>query len=712
VIGASRRPNSIGWQILHNLLQHGFKGPVYPVNPTATSIHSIAAYPSVRDIPGLVDLAIIAVPAERVLEAARECVDANVRGLVVISAGFKEIGGGGVAREQELLQLLEGTAIRMVGPNCMGVINTHDSVQLDATFAPAMPPPGPMAFMSQSGAMGLSILDYAESLGIGLSMFVSLGNKADVSGNDLLEYWRDDPNTELILMYMESFGNPVKFVELCQQITTQKPVFIVKSGHTGAGARAAASHTGALAQTALATDALITQAGAIRAEKVQDLFDLAMAFSNQPLPAGNRVAIVTNAGGPGIILADACEDNGLNVTPLSPDTEEKLRSRLPDEASVRNPVDLIASATAQSYEFAVKTVLGDPNVDAAIAAFVPPLGIQTQEVAEAIVEANALHPNKPLLTVLMGREGLPAGLAELREAKVPGYLFPESAARALGSMWRYASRGKRRKGRTVSFEVDDDTVAAIIDGTLADNRLKLSEPDVLRVLEAYGIAVVKWTFISHEGQTSLATAAAQAAKKVGRPVALKIVSPDIVHKTDVGGVVLGVESDTQIQRAVRSMVKSVSEGALAAKKKTKGKRTQGGPHSNSEPKIEGVLIQQMAQTGRETIVGVTRVPRVGPMMMFGLGGIYVEVVKDVVLRLCPLRDTDAEEMVRGVKMYRLLEGIRGEPPRDLEALKEVILRVAQLAERHPRIAELDINPLVSLDDGAIAVDARIQLESD
>jgi acyl-CoA synthetase (NDP forming) len=267
VIGASRRPNSIGWQILHNLLQHGFKGPVYPVNPTATSIHSIAAYPSVRDIPGLVDLAIIAVPAERVLEAARECVDANVRGLVVISAGFKEIGGGGVAREQELLQLLEGTAIRMVGPNCMGVINTHDSVQLDATFAPAMPPPGPMAFMSQSGAMGLSILDYAESLGIGLSMFVSLGNKADVSGNDLLEYWRDDPNTELILMYMESFGNPVKFVELCQQITTQKPVFIVKSGHTGAGARAAASHTGALAQTALATDALITQAGAIRAHR-------------------------------------------------------------------------------------------------------------------------------------------------------------------------------------------------------------------------------------------------------------------------------------------------------------------------------------------------------------------------------------------------------------------------------------------------------------
>jgi acyl-CoA synthetase (NDP forming) len=298
-----------------------------------------------------------------------------------------------------------------------------------------------------------------------------------------LEYWRDDPNTELILMYLESFGNPVRFVQLCRQITPHKPVFIVKSGHTGAGARAAASHTGALAQTALATDALITQAGAIRAEKVQDLFDMAMAFSNQPLPTGNRVAIVTNAGGPGIILADACEDNNLDVTALTPDTQEKLRSQLPDEASVRNPVDLIASATAQSYEFAVKTVLEDPNVDAAIAAFVPPLGIQTQEVAEAIVEANAMHPNKPLLTVLMGREGLPAGLAELREAKVPGYLFPESAARALGTMWQYVSKGKRRKGRTVSFDTDDDTVTAIIDSTLADNRLKLSEPDVLRVLE-------------------------------------------------------------------------------------------------------------------------------------------------------------------------------------------------------------------------------------
>jgi acetyl coenzyme A synthetase (ADP forming)-like protein len=551
VVGASRRPNSIGWQIVHNLLQHGFKGPVYPVNPTATSVHSIAAYPSVRDIPGLVDLAVIAVPAERVLEAARECVEANVRGLVVISAGFKEVGGAGVAREQELLGLLKGSGIRMVGPNCMGVINTQETVQLDATFAPAMPPAGPMAFMSQSGAMGLSILDYAESLGIGLSMFVSAGNKADVSGNDLLEYWRDDPNTELILMYLESFGNPVRFVQLCRQITPHKPVFIVKSGHTGAGARAAASHTGALAQTALATDALITQAGAIRAEKVQDLFDMAMAFSNQPLPTGNRVAIVTNAGGPGIILADACEDNNLDVTALTPDTQEKLRSQLPDEASVRNPVDLIASATAQSYEFAVKTVLEDPNVDAAIAAFVPPLGIQTQEVAEAIVEANAMHPNKPLLTVLMGREGLPAGLAELREAKVPGYLFPESAARALGTMWQYVSKGKRRKGRTVSFDTDDDTVTAIIDSTLADNRLKLSEPDVLRVLGAYGIAVVEWTFVSHDGQTSLATAASQAAKKVGRPVALKIVSPDIMHKTDVGGVVLGVESDAQIERAVR-----------------------------------------------------------------------------------------------------------------------------------------------------------------
>ena len=686
VIGASRQPNTIGWMILDNLLRFGFQGPVYPVNPKATAVHSIPAFPSVQAIGRAVDLGIIAVPKEHVVQVARDCVEAGVKGLVVISAGFKEVGGDGVERERQLLEVVRSAGIRMVGPNCMGVINTEAGVGMNATFAPSMPPVGPVAFMSQSGAMGLSVLDYAESLNIGISMFVSAGNKADLSGNDFLAYWQDDPKTQVMLLYLEDFGNPGRFVELARDITPHKPICVVKSGRTGAGMRAAASHTGALAGTELATDAIIAQAGAIRAQTVEEMFDYAMAFANQPLPDGNRVAIVTNAGGPGIILADACEASGLVVTPLSPETQQQLRAKLPEEASVGNPVDLIASAMAPSYEFALNCVFQDPNVDAAIAAFVPPLGVQARDIAEAIVRVNARNPEKTLLAVLMGRQGLPAGMAELQKAHVPGYIFPESAARALGAMWRQRQRRDRPPGTVKAFKTDDAAVERILDATLAAGRSKLSEPDALRLLEAYGIPVAPWQFVSHEGQHSLATAAAEAAAKLGCPVALKIVSPQVVHKTDVGGVVLNLQSQDAVRRAVRELVKNP------------GKAT-----------IEGVLVQRMAPAGRETIVGMTRMPRAGPLVMFGLGGVYVEVLRDVVLRLGPLRDTDAHEMIREVKTYRLLEGVRGEPARDLKALVDALLRVSQLSQRHPRITELDINPLLALERGAIAVDARVQV---
>ena len=691
VIGASRQANTIGWQIVDNLLRYDFQGSVYPVNPKANAIHSVPAYPSVKAIGRPVDLAVITVPKEYVVQVARECVEAGVKGIVVISAGFKEVGVAGAERERELLTVLEGTGIRLVGPNCMGVLNTSPDIRMNATFAPSMPPTGNVAFMSQSGAMGLSILDYAQTLGIGFSTFVSAGNKADVSGNDLLEYWEQDAETQMILMYLENFGVPGRFVELGRRITRTKPLCVVKSGRTGAGQRAAASHTGALAGTELATDAIIRQAGAIRAETVEELFDLAMAFSNQPLPRGNRVAIVTNAGGPGIIIADACEANGLRVTDLTPDTEQKLRARLPAEASVRNPVDMIASATPDLYAFALECVLEDPHVDMAIAAFVPPLGVQTRDVAEAIVEANGRHPGKPLAAVLMGRQGLPAGVAELHEARVPAYIFPESAARALGEMWRYAHRRERGDGKVVTFEADDAAVERIIDATLARRQHKLSEADALCVLEAYGIPVSKWTFVEKGSERGFPAATAHAAEALGFPVAIKIVSPDIVHKTDVGGVVLGLETADDVARAVRAMVKTVGERA------------------DGQPTIDGILVQQMAPEGRETIVGLTRTPRMGALVMFGLGGVYVEVLRDVVLRLAPLRDTDADAMIREVKMVKLLEGVRGEPARDLAALADVLLRVSQLAERHPRIAEMDINPLLALESGAVAVDARVQL---
>jgi acetate---CoA ligase (ADP-forming) len=692
VIGASRRSNTIGWQILDNLLQVGFTGPLYPVNPKASSIHSIPAYPTIADVPGPVDLALIVVPSQYVNEVARQCVDAGVRGLVAVSAGFKEIGGEGVKRERELVSIVRGAGARMVGPNCLGVINNDPAYALNATFVPVRPPLGHVGFVSQSGAMGASILDYAKSLNIGVSMFVSIGNKADVSGNDLLDYWKDDPKTQVVLMYLESFGNPAKFVEIGREMTRTKPIFIVKSGRTGAGARAAASHTGALAGTDLVTDALIAQAGALRAETVEELFDLAMSFANQPLPEGNRVAIVTNAGGPGIMAADACEANGLDVVRLTEKTEELLRSKLPEEASVKNPVDLIASASAESYEFALHSVFNDPNVDAAIAAFVPPLGTQTKDVAAAIVRVNEQHPEKPLLAVLMGREGLPAGLAELHDASIPAYIFPESAARALGAMWRYRCIASRPAGSVCAFEADDDAVEAVINGTLDAWRTKLSEPDAMRVLEAYGIPVAPWSFVPNEDVSTLPASAAEAAEELGFPVALKIVSPEVSHKTDVGGVALDLESAEDVERALLTMLEEVT------------KRT------GSKPRLDGVMLQQMVGGGGiETIVGLTRVPRVGAVLMFGMGGIYVEALRDVVMRLSPLVDVDADRMIREVKLFSLLEGVRGQAPRDLGALQEAILRISQLAERHPRIVEMDINPLVSFEKGCVAIDARVQI---
>jgi acetyltransferase len=569
-----------------------------------------------------------------------------------------------------------------------------------------MPPPGPVAFMSQSGAMGLSVLDYAASYGIGFSSFVSAGNKADVSGNDLLEYWEHDPSTTTVLMYLENFGNPARFVELARRISRRKPICVVKSGRTGAGQRAAASHTGALAGTELATEAVIAQSGVIRAQTVEELFDLAMAFSNQPLPQGNRVAIVTNAGGPGIIIADACEANGLTVTGLTPETERTLRSRLPEEASTRNPVDMIATATPDSYEFALDCVLKDPNVDAAFAAFVPPLNVQTRDVADAIVRVNARHPSKPLLAVLMGREGLPAGLEQLHDASVPGYIFPESAARALGAMWRYRQRQRDPEGTTKTFTVDDRAVAAILDRVTAQGGGKVPEPDALRILEAYGIPVTPWRFVPDENDVErLAAGAANAGAALGFPVALKIVDPAVTHKTDVGGVALGLTDRTAVKDAAQAMVARLSRSG-----------TGGAPPAEPSPPRAatpgaGLLVQSMAPEGREIIIGLTRVPRVGAMVMFGLGGVYVEVLRDVQFRLAPLLDVDARNMIDDVRMSGLLGAVRGQQARDRKALEDTLLRVSQLAMRHPRILEMDINPLFALAQGIVAVDARFQVET-
>jgi acetyl coenzyme A synthetase (ADP forming)-like protein len=683
VIGASRQPDTIGYQILDNLVHWGFRGPVYPVNPGAPYIHSISAYPSVSAIPGPVDLAVIVVRKQHVLAVAEECGRKGVKGLVVITAGFAEVGGEGIERERQLVEIVTRYGMRMVGPNCMGVLNTDPEVSLLATFAPKMPPHGPVAIVSQSGAMGQSILDYGEELGIGIYQFVSVGNKSNVSGNDLLEYWADDPNVRAILMYLESFGNPRRFAQIARKLTRRKPIFVVKAGRTAAGARAASSHTAALAGTDLAADVLMQQCGVIRAQTVEELFDYAMAFPRLPLPKGNRVAIISNAGGPAIILADACESSGMVVPELAPETQAAIRARVAEEASVRNPVDLIASAKADVYREVIKLVLRDPNVDAVIASFIPPLGIHAQDVALAIREAAATRRDIPVLAVMLGRNGVPAAMEELKDAGIPGYIFPESAVRALSALNRYRQWLERPEGVVQSFPVDHAAADAVIAGARREGREKLTEAEALALLDAYGIPTAPWRAVRSADE------AVGAAAAVGYPVALKVMSAAIVHKSDIGGVVLGLGSEKEVCDGYARLLTRVKE------------RTGTPP--------DAVLVQRMVPGGRETIVGSTRDAKAGPLLMFGLGGIFVEVLKDVVFRVHPVSDVDAREMVREIRGHKLLEGVRGETSVDLIALEEIIQRVSQLVGDHEEILEMDVNPLVAFPDRVLALDARFRI---
>jgi acetyl coenzyme A synthetase (ADP forming)-like protein len=683
VIGASRRPGTIGYQIVDNLLNSGYQGVVYPVNPKARSIHSIPTFASVKDIPGPVDLAMVVVPKQFVLDVVEECGEKGIKGLVVISAGFREVGGTGAELERQLMEKVRQYEMRLVGPNCMGVLSTRPELCMNATFAPTMPPPGPVSLMSQSGAMGVTILDYAAEYGIGIADFVSVGNKPDVSGNDLVQFWAEDDRTSVILMYLENFGNPQKFYRMAREITKKKPIVVVKAGRTGVGARAASSHTGALAGADVAVDALLGQAGVIRVDTVEDLFDMAMAFDDLPVPEGNRVAIVTNAGGPGIIIADACESRGLEVVALSDRTQAALREVLAEEASVRNPVDMIASATPESYRLVLDRVLEDEGIDAAIAAFVPPLGVRQQDVAQAIVDARQGH-DKPVLAVLMGRQGLPQGRAELHEAGVPGYIFPESAAKALAAMYRYRQWLERPAGEFRQFDVDRDTVDRILRETCEAGEEHLAGPDALAVFRAYGIPVLESRIVK------TADEAAAAASELGLPVVMKVESPDIVHKTDVGGVVVDLRTEEEVRVEFDAMVERVT-------------------NARPEAEVEGALIQRFVRGGRETIVGGTTDPTFGPLLMFGLGGVYVEALKDVVFRVHPLTDLDAEQMVRSIRGYRVLQGTRGEPPSDEAAIQEVIQRVSQLMGENPLIEELDINPFLVQEKGGVALDARIRV---
>lgn len=687
VVGASRRPGTIGHALLTNLRRCGFRGPVYAVNPNAPMVDGAPAYPNVRAIGAPVDLAVIAVPAAAVEDVVADCAAAGVRGVVVISAGFAEASAAGREAERRITALVRASGMRLVGPNCMGVLNTAPEISLNATFAPSWPPAGNIAMLSQSGALGLAILDQVQSLNVGISSFVSVGNKADVSSNDLLCYWADDPRTRVVVLYLESFGNPRKFARIAPAVAQQKPIVAVKSGRSAAGTRAASSHSAALASLDIAVDACFEQAGVIRTTTLEELFDVAALLSTQPVPAGARVGVVTNAGGPAILLADACEARGLVLPPLAPATVEALREFLPVTAALGNPVDMIASASPEQYARAIAAVGADANVDALVVLYVPPLVTQPAEVAAAIARAAGTVPaEKPVLTVFMSARGAPPALATGPRGPLPSYSFPENAAQALAAAVRYGRWRRRPRGTALSLSpFARAAVRAVAERVLAGaTEPRWLEPDDVRtLLRAAGIE-----FAAME-VTAPADAAA-AAERLGYPLVAKAIAPGLVHKSDVGGVILGLDSAAAVAAAVET---------LAARLAAAGYR------------LAQVLLQREVPGGIEALVGVTTDPTFGPLVVCGLGGVLVELLRDVTHHLTPVTDVDAAEMLARLRTARLLDGYRGSPPGDRAALVGVIQRVSALVEALPELRELDLNPVKVLPPGrgAIAVDARIRL---
>lgn len=685
VIGASRERGTISGEVLHNLLSYGFVGAVLPVNPKAAVVQSIVAYPTVEAVPGPVDLAVIVVPAARVLATAEACGRKGVRALVVISAGFSETDADGRARQEALVRICRQAGMRLIGPNCMGILNTDPAVRLNATFAPVPPPAGRVGFLSQSGALGLTVMDHARVLGLGLSTFVSVGNKADISGNDLLRYWAQDANTHVILLYLESFGNPRKFARIARRVARAKPIVAVKSGRSPAGARATGSHTGALiAASEVTVDALFRFTGVIRTDTLAEMFDVASLLASQPLPSGRRVAILTNAGGPGILCADACAAEGLETPVLGEATQAALRALLPHEASVQNPVDMIASATADQYREAIRIVAGDPAVDALVVIFIPPLVTKAEDVARTIVDGvRALGGGKPLLTVFMQAHGVPEAL-RAGDVHVPSFAFPEDAVIALAHAARYAEWRARPLPPPARLPgVRRDEAAAVVAAALGRGPGWLAPDEVSKLLSCYGLPVLAQRVVSTVEEV------ASAAAQLGTDVAIKAIVPELVHKTEAGAVWLSVSPD---------------EAAATARDMAARLRAAGTPAS-------GFLVQPMAPPGLEMIVGVVHDPQFGPLVACGVGGVLVELLRDVSVRLAPVAASDAEEMIRELKTRPLLAGYRGAAPYDEAALADAILRVGALVEDLPQVAELDLNPILvhHRGHGATIVDARIRV---
>lgn len=692
VVGASRNPANIGRRVLDALTRSGFKGTVYAVNPKASFIDSIRAFPSVRELPEIPDLVVIAVPRDAVLNVVDDCASRGARTLIVITAGFAESGVKGRELQQRLVEKARGHGMRIIGPNCFGIINTDRTVCLNASFAPVFPAPGRIGFSSQSGALGLAVLSLAQRRGVGISEFVSVGNKADVSGNDLLQYWEEDPQTRVILLYLESFGNPRRFARIARRVGRRKPIVAIKSGRSGAGTRAAGSHTAALAVDDSAVEALFHQTGVIRADTLNEMFDLAAALSDQPLPRGRRVAILTNAGGLGILCADTCEASGLRVQTLSEPTKNRLRAFLPESASVANPVDMIASAGPSEFQKATEILLEADEVDALIILYIDVAlaGVEnlTQGIGAGISAGrSAGGQGKPVLACVMAGTADPIPIRAGAES-IPNYAFPENAARVLGKIAAYSDWRNQADALIPDFEdVDLKTARELCQSAVGPTASSwLSSDQTRKVLEAVRLPATPSIF------SATADDAARAATTIGFPVAVKLASREIVHKSDVGGVRLNLMDEASVRQAYTAIRQTLIE-------------------QNKLSAMDGVIVQPMLEGGVELMVGVTEDPSFGPLVAFGLGGIHVEVLRDIGFRITPLTERDAAEMIRSIRGYPLLEGYRGHPAADISALEDLLLRVSRLVEEVPEISEIDLNPVVALPpgQGCRILDARIKV---
>jgi acetyltransferase len=685
VIGASREPGKVGHEVLKNILKSGYDGKIFPVNPNASEILGLKCYQNILQVPDFVDLGVVAVPAAFVLQVARDAAVKGLKGLIVISAGFKESGVEGAKAEIELLEICKRGGIRLIGPNCLGVIDT--ATPLNASFTPNMPRRGNIAFISQSGALGTAILDWAITEGIGFSKFMSLGNKADVNEADILEILGEDEETKVILLYVEGVIDGGRFLKAAREVVNKKPIIALKAGASEAGARAVSSHTGALAGSEIVFNVAFNHAGILRVETTEELFDLAEAFSKQPIPKGPSVAIVTNAGGPGILATDACEKYGLKLNSLAQNTVAKLRGGLPPAASFFNPVDILGDATALRYRFALETVLESPEVDSLLVILTPQAMTEPVATAKEIINMARKFPHKPVIASFIGGEAVKEAIKILEAEHIPCYPFPERASKALSSLVRYGELRIHEAEEPTSLYVNKEKAGLVIKLARESERVTLLASEASQIATAYGIPtpIIELAMTAEE--------AVLAAERIGYPVALKIESPQIMHKTDIGGVKLNINSAEEVRQSFYELV---------------GRAHIFYPTAT----IIGVNVQKMVPSGKEVIIGMTKDNTFGPLIMFGLGGIYVNFLRDVAFRLAPLSRKAAEEMIQETKAYTLLRGIRGEAISDIESVLNVLLRVSALVTDFQEINELDINPLFVYDKGkgSMALDIKIVIK--